>query len=200
MSAIDWHGSGWRLWRVERSHRGVRLRNPWTNTGHKSVWERAEVQVAECIWPRCNGYLSPSCTCGIRSMSTLSHLAAFLASDRQLERHPLKASVVGRVLIGGRVQHRIPGLPAVTGYQRSEFAVIDGPLYVSPVAAEHYDALRHVYDSAQVAPVPPSYVEGSGQQNWIERLAQRVAETGDGIPSFPGRWDPIQPRRRRPVR
>jgi hypothetical protein len=174
---IEWTGAGWRLWRVEKIHRGSRLRNPWTDTT-RPFWERGEVHVAECIWrdsdgsSSCIGYVSASCTCGIRSMATLLDLANFVSDGRQLIGHPPKAWVVGRVRIGGRVQHQIPALPPQHGYQRSEFAEIDGPLYVSPGAAKHLkDVVAH-YGSARSPVFGPDFITGAdGPHDWLELLA-----------------------------
>lgn len=185
---IEWTGAGWRIWRVERRTFGgpPLLRNPWANSGQTYWWEPGRVEVAECFWlegvsvgwlgkapRRCGGYVSVRCTCGIRSMDTIACLAAFLATDRQLDRHPEKAAVVGRVRFGGRVEHRNPGLRPPEGYNRSEFAELIGPLFVSPMAASHADGLRRTYRGcAEVVP-PDATPAGSAQrqQEWVEQLA-----------------------------
>jgi len=157
-----------------------RLRNPLNSSGVVDWWQPGEIQRAECFWPkgvpggsgRCLGYVSKDCTCGIRSMATLRDLAAFLAHDRQIHRYPLKAAVVGRVRIGGRVEHRIPGLPRREGYARSEFAVLAGPLYVSPFGgAKHLDALARDYRGVEV--VAPDLPHTNAQE-WLEELAAHV--------------------------
>lgn len=179
---IDWTGVGWRLWAVEECDAGVRLRNPWAGTAG-GTWRRGEVHVAECIWRNrdassaCLGLVSVSCTCGIRSMATLPDLAGFLADGRQLDGYDTTPLVVGRVRIGGRVQHRVGALEPHRGYQRSEFAQIDGPLLVSPSAAEHVQALVSCYGSARSPVFAPDLVaRAHGQQDWLEKLAVR-AET-----------------------
>ena len=179
---VEWTGAGWRLWRVEKFRRGVRLCNPWTKTT-RPVWERGQVHVAECIWRNrdgssgCKGSVSASCTCGIRSMATLPDLATFLAMGRQLDGHPDKASVVGRVRIGGKVQHHIPALQPHQGYQRSEFAQIDGPLFVAPVAARHFKAVAAHYGSARSPVFGPDLITGAdGPQDWLEQLAVRAED------------------------
>lgn len=108
-------------------------------------------------------------------MATLSNLAAFLAKDDQLYRHPDKSAVVGRVRIGGRVQHRIPGLPRSEGYQRSEFAQLLGPLYVSPRAADWVVALREQYSPLDVIG-PDQMPAADSQQEWLEKLAVHVSQ------------------------
>lgn len=169
---------GWRCWRVVEAGSEVLLRNPWTNSGQLYTWLPGQEQVADCFWaqtrvPGTNGpcleRVSPSCSCGIRSMSSLPHLAAFLASNHQLDRHPLKATVVGQVAISGRVQRRVPGLPPRAGYQRSQYASLVGPLYVSPLGRTHLDGLRRTYEPA-VRIVAPDAV-ASGQQEWLDALA-----------------------------
>ena len=182
MPLVSWAGHGWRIWRVELDPQGLpTLRNPWDNSGQTYWWQPGEVQQAECFWPlgaspmvsRCSGYVSERCTCGIRSMATLTDLAAFLARDRHLIRYPRKAAVVGRVRIGGKMQHRIPGLPKRQGYQRSEFAYLAGPIFVSPFggASRHFDALTARYSGVEV--VGPDLIpDASSNQDWLERLGK----------------------------
>lgn len=84
---VAWTGTGWRIWRVGGGPLGggALLRNPWTNSGFTWWWYTpAEVQIAECFHRACRGLVSETCTCGVRSMATLSNLAAFLAKDDQL--------------------------------------------------------------------------------------------------------------------
>ncbi|MCW2736110.1 hypothetical protein [Nocardioides sp.] len=169
---VEWTEAGWRMWRIDPTT-GL-LRNPWTNSGTCWLWSPAVIQEAECFWNTgCRGLVAKDCSCGIRSMRAVSHLASFLARDSQLGRHPDKAAVVGRVRLGGRVQYGLlPGLGSIPGYQRSQFAEIDGPLYVSPRAAEHFETIAGHYDSARTPVVGPDFVTGaSGQQDWLERLA-----------------------------
>lgn len=179
---IDWTGTGWRAWRVAV---GGLLRNPWANSGQTYLWNPGEVQVAECFWIKgvsslvrgCGGYVSARCSCGIRSMSTLSALADFMAESRQLARDPYKATVVGRVRIGGKVQHRIPGLPAREGYQRSEYAEIVGPLYVSPLGIRWQIEANYGPGVAVQAPdFGQEWLRSKPrQQEWLELLAESVA-------------------------
>jgi hypothetical protein len=194
---IDWTGVGWRLWSVEERDPGVRLRNPWAGAPG-GTWYRDEVHVAECIWRNrdgssaCLGLVSASCTCGIRSLATLPDLAGFLADGRQLDGFEATPLVVGRVRIGGRVQHRVGALEPHRGYQRSEFAEIDGPLFVSPSAAEHVHGVAASYGSARSPVFGPKLVTGvRGQQDWLEKLAERA----EGLLS--ARTAPPEPRRAR---
>ncbi len=108
-------------------------------------------------------------------MSTLEHLAAFLRLGGQLRRHPLKASVVGRIAIGGRVERQIPGLTPKPGYQRSEYATLVGPLYVSPLGADHLTGLQRAYAGVVSVHPPAASAEQVGQQEWLERLARQEA-------------------------
>ncbi len=177
---VEWTGYGWRIWRVGyRTWGGLpMLRNPWANAGVTFWWDPRKVQVAECFWPmsdqtpidRCNGYLSSSCTCGIRSIASLRSLAAFLAGDGTLRRDPSKAGAVGLVRIGGRVQRRNPGLAPPAGYQRSEFAELVGPLYVSPSGARWADGLEQQYRRIQVVSPEP----GAAMQGWLAGLAEHL--------------------------
>jgi hypothetical protein len=173
--APAWSGEGWRCWRVVETARGTRLRNPWTNSNLTVLWEPWQVQRADCFW-RCSDRVSARCSCGIRSMSTLEHLAAFLRREgEQLRRHPLKATVVGRVAVGGRIERQIPGLTPKPGYQRSEYATLIGPLYVSPLGADHLQGLQWAY-GGMVAVHPPAVLpEQVGQQLWLVGLARQEA-------------------------
>jgi hypothetical protein len=187
---IDWHGTGWRCWQVgQRRFGGLpMLRNPWANSGLTFWWEPGAVQVAECFWDngvpvfgmkaQCQGTVAPTCTCGVRSMTTLENLAAFMASDRQLDRHPEKAAAIGRVRIGGRIQHHNPGLPRPEGYNRSEYAELIGPVFVSPLADRWTGGLSAQY-GPDVLVVPPESTPAGvarGQQAWLEALAEWVEQ------------------------
>ncbi len=109
-------------------------------------------------------------------MSTLEQLATFLRREgEQLRRHPLKATVVGRIAIGGRVERQIPGLTPKPGYQRSEYARLVGPLYVSPLGVDHLDGLRWAYAGMVTVHPPDVSAEQVGQQQWLERLARQEA-------------------------
>ncbi len=125
--APAWTGEDWRCWRVVDTERGPRLRNGWTNSGMTMLWEPLQLQRADCFW-RCSDRVSPRCSCGIRSMRTLEHLAAYLRHNGRLRRHPLKATVVGRILFGGRVERQVPGFPPDPNDQRAEYALLIGPL------------------------------------------------------------------------
>jgi hypothetical protein len=169
-----WTGEGWRCWRVVDTARGTRLRNPWTNSNLTVMWEPWQVQRADCFW-RCSDRVSPRCSCGIRSMRTLEQLAAaFLRGGEQLRRHPLKATVVGRILIGGRIERQIPGplSKPKPGYQRAEFATLAGPLYVSPLGADHLEGLLRAYGGMVPVHAPTVAAEQVGQQEWLEGLAR----------------------------
>ena len=190
---IDWTGVGWRLWAVEGRGAGARLRSPWTSTA-RATWHRGEVHVAECVWRNrdgssaCLGLVSVSCTCGIRSMASLPDLAGWLADGRQLDGDEATPLVVGRVRIGGRVQHRVGALEPHRGYQRSELAQIDGPLFVSPAAAEYEEAVAAGYGSARSQVFGPDLITGAhGQQDWLEKLAVRAASLRSSAERTAGR-------------
>ena len=103
-------------------------------------------------------------------------LAGWLADGRQLDGDEATPLVVGRVRIGGRVQHRVGALEPHRGYQRSELAQIDGPLFVSPAAAEYEEAVAAGYGSARSQVFGPDLITGAhGQQDWLEKLAVRAA-------------------------
>lgn len=124
----------------------------------------------------CQGFMSRRCSCGIRSMATLSDLAAFLVNKNHIRWDPPKATVVGRIRIGGRAQTTSPAdgiFGALNGYQRSEYARVVGPLYVSPLGSRWADGLRDRYEpGVEVISSDESF--GGDMTSWIENLAASV--------------------------
>jgi hypothetical protein len=185
--SVDWSGTGWRIWRVGNGPtldaRGLQplLRNPWDNSGLVDWWQPGQAKRCVCFLTlglmlggyACQGPASATCSCGIRSMATLRDLVAFLGRDRQIIRHPDKSAVVGRIRIGGVVQRRIPGFRPKTGYQRSQYAEIIGPLYVSPRFRRWADPLAAAYRPVEVVG-PDLLPDTDGQWDWIQRLAEHL--------------------------
>lgn len=205
MSAVDgltpdsapavWVGEGWRCWRVVERDGVVRLQNPWQNSGYEWLWEPGGVEVAECFWAKrpggltCQGLVSPVCSCGVRSMDSLANLAWFLEAPAR--RDPAKASVIGRIELGGRMQTQIPGRNLGAGYQRALYARIAGPLYVSPLAAGFADALRDAYAPLQVH-APDGWTDPAPTAGYMAWRQERSARQGAWLQDLGSGRDPAR--------
>ena len=195
---IEWIGTAWRLWNVGGLLPAPRLINPWETSGMTYTWQPGTVQTARCFWMKpmrssgfvfyadspewardlglvCQGLVAEACTCGIRSMMTLANLAAFWGAHPDV---PHRASVVGRIRYGGKVQHRIPDLKVREGYTRSEYAELVGPLFVSPFGGAGWRAGRLASEYAPIELFGPEHiVDAADTHDWLEKLAERVEPT-----------------------